>query len=468
MLLLAIANYSAKAQTFFAITHVNIVDVKNETIIPDETVLIKDSLIEKIGTNLKLPAHATIIEAKNKYLIPGLWDMHYHNMDGKSVAITDSALIPLLIANGITGTRDMAAVNETLQRRDAIRSGKMIAPETYIGPMVDGPKPSNPVAIAVKDTLRAVTVIDSLKNRGYDFIKVYTRLPRDIYFKIAEHCRQIHIPFEGHVPDVITPVEASAAGQKSVEHEIMMASYCSSLPDSMHEQNTWTEWDIYYWAGDSMISEALPLMNSFDTTKLYKAADVFKQNNTWYCPTLITLKNILEHNNPAKPHSDELLQYVADSLKSYLQWQQFTDSQKIYTAKDWNLKEKYFRLQQMMVKKLYERNVNLLAGDDNNNPFCIAGFSLQQELKELVDCGLKDADVLKIATYNPTIFFDIENKEGTVEEGKIASVVLLNDNPLNNISNMQKINAVFIKGKYFNRQRLDAMLNSVKEFCKSH
>src|ERR1700722_11825659 len=145
-----------KSQTLTAITHVNIVDVKNKNIIPDKTVIIKKDRIEKIGSNLRLPAGTKIIQGKDKFLIPGLWDMHYHNMDDESAEVTDSTMIPLLIANGITGVRDMFALKNTLKRRDSIRAGQLIAPEIFGGAMVDGPIPIWPLAFRVNDTLRAV------------------------------------------------------------------------------------------------------------------------------------------------------------------------------------------------------------------------------------------------------------------------------------------------------------------------
>ena len=110
----------------------------------------------------------------------------------------------------------------------------------------------------------------------------------------------------------------------------------------------------------------------------------------------------------------------------------------------------------------------MLVGDDNNNPFCFAGFSLHQELRQFVRCGIPDAEALKFATYNPAVFFGIENSFGGIEPGKIASLDLLDANPLQDISNTTKIRAVFLRGKYYDRQALDQLLVGVKEYCKTH
>src|SRR5579862_4346369 len=147
MILFCLCSLLSKSQTLTAIVHVNIVDVKNEKIISDKTVILKNDKIEKIGSNLKLPPGIKIIQGKDKFLIPGLWDMHNHNMDDESSVVTDSTMTPLLIANGITGVRDMFALNNTLKRRDSIRAGLLIAPETYAGALVDGPRPIWPLSI---------------------------------------------------------------------------------------------------------------------------------------------------------------------------------------------------------------------------------------------------------------------------------------------------------------------------------
>ncbi len=468
--LISIALFSqdrtSNSQTLTAITHVNIVDVKNEKIISDKTVLIKGDKIEKIGANLKLPSNVKIIQGKDKFLIPGLWDMHFHNLDDESAEETNSAIIPLLIANGITGVRDMLGLGITLKRRDSVRDGKLIAPEAYVGAMLDGPTPIQPFAIPVNDTLRAVVLVDSLKNAGYDFIKVYSLLPREVYFAIAAESKKQSIPFEGHVPQSITPVEAALAGQKSLEHQLGMILQCSSLPDSL--KNEYRNLQLLFRGGKNIADKLSSLINTFDTRELNKAANIFTQTGAWYCPTIVTMQSYFSKlkNAAVEIKNDSLMQYVTKDSKEG--WEQMGARFANFSSEDWNIKSKMVELSNKIVKALYDKKVNMLAGDDNNNPFCYAGFSLHQELQQLVNCGLPDADVLKIATYNPAEFFGIEDKFGTVEQGKFANLVLLDANPLNKISNTKKINAVFLRGHYFDRNALDNLLANVKAYCKTH
>jgi hypothetical protein len=468
MLVVFLFPLHSKSQTLTAITHVNIVDVKNKNIIPDKTVIIKNDKIEKIGSNLRLPAGIKIIQGKDKFLIPGLWDMHYHNMDDESAQVTDSTMTPLLIANGITGVRDMFALNNTLKRRDSIRTGQLIAPETFIGAMVDGPIPIWPLSIRVKDTLRAVIIVDSLKNAGYDFIKVYSALPRDIYFAIATESKKENIPFEGHVPRSITPLEAVLAGQKSQEHQLGMILQCSSLNDSTRNIYRKLEPKLFFGRGQEVRDQWTLLINSFDPEQLNNIANIFNQTGSWYCPTIITNQNYFSRLKNVKEEikNDTLIQYVTKSAKSG--WSFMAMPFNNYSTEDWDIRMKQLGLLNKIVKLIYDKKVNMLAGDDNNNPFCFAGFSLHQELQLFVDCGIPDAEVLKIATYNPTVFFKIEGQFGTIEQGKIANLVLLDANPLIKISNTTKINSVFLRGHCFDRNALDGLLAGVKEYCKRH
>ena len=276
MTIVCLFPFRPKSQTLIAITHVNIVDVKNKNIIPDKTVIIENDKIDKIGSNLRLPPGIQIIQGKDKFLIPGLWDMHNHNMDDESAKVTDSTMIPLFIANGITGVRDMFALNNTLKRRDSVRAGQLIAPEIFAGSMVDGPIPIWPLSVRVTDTLRAIIIVDSLKNEGYDFIKVYSALPRDIYFAIAAESKKQKIPFEGHVPRSISPLEAALAGQKSQEHQIGMI--LSSAPRSVILPGLDIKMKnsrFFFGGGKEMRHYVTHLINSFDQEQLNKTAETY-------------------------------------------------------------------------------------------------------------------------------------------------------------------------------------------------
>ncbi|HET6175937.1 MAG TPA: hypothetical protein VFE61_03320 [Candidatus Sulfotelmatobacter sp.] len=141
--------------------------------------------------------------------------------------------LALYVANGVTGVRVMSGEKDTAALRKELVA-ETPSPEIYLASaIVDGNPPVWPGSIVVKKPADARRAVDEIKASGADFIKVYSRLPRDAYFAIADEAKQQHIPFEGHVPDAFTAQEASSAGQRSMEHLIGIPFACSSRQESL-------------------------------------------------------------------------------------------------------------------------------------------------------------------------------------------------------------------------------------------
>jgi imidazolonepropionase-like amidohydrolase len=205
-----------------AFVHATVIAATGSPAQPDMTVIVEDRRIVEIGTSasVKVPKNARVVEARDKYLIPGLWDMHVHEIFGDWIP-EDEKVTPLLfVANGITGVRDMGGDLEPLKKwRSRIASGDLLGPRMVIaGPMLDGPIPAFPSSAPVKDAADGRRIVDELKANGADFIKIQSLVPRDGYFAAADEAKKQGIVFAGHVPDAVRAVEASNAGQKSIEH----------------------------------------------------------------------------------------------------------------------------------------------------------------------------------------------------------------------------------------------------------
>ena len=206
-------------QNILAITNVTVIDATGAVAKPGMTVIIKNELIDSIGKTgkIKIPGNAQTIDATGKFLIPGLWDMHIHSggyENGKKY-------FPVLVANGITGVRDMGtSLEEILHLRKEVSEGKTIAPRIFIaGPILQGPLPfQNPVFISVNDEREAREAVINLKKNGVDFIKVQDAVTRDLYYAIVDEAKRQNLPVVGHIPPFITAREASNARQRSVEH----------------------------------------------------------------------------------------------------------------------------------------------------------------------------------------------------------------------------------------------------------
>jgi len=448
------------------LTHVTVIDTTGGPARVDMTVVITGDRIAEMGKSraTRPPKNAEIVNGNSKFLIPGLWDMHVHWYD--------KDYLPLFIANGVTGTRQMYGVPMFQQWRKEIEAGQLLGPHMLIpSPIVDGPKPVWPGSIAVANASEGRQAVIQVKQGGADFVKVYSLLSRDAYFAIADESKKQGIPFEGHVPDAVTLEEASNAGQMTVEHLTGVLAACSSHEAELLKsaQETVAAIDagqlpsVRFWGPEYRERQKLAL----ETYSPQKAETVFaelKKNHTWQCPTLTLLRSMGYSDDPSFAN-DPRLKYIPRDIVS--SWNPKADPfLKDKTAEDWALSKKVFSKDLEVVGAMQRAGVEILAGTDTLNPYCLPGFSLHDELGLLVQSGLTPMQALQAATLNPARFMGRENDLGMVDTGKIADLVLLDANPLDDIGNTRKISAVVFGGKFYSRTSLDEMLAKIETLAR--
>ena len=448
------------------LTHVTVIDTTGGPAKVDMTVVITGDRIAEMGKSraTRPPKNAEIENGNSKFLIPGLWDMHVHWYD--------KDYLPLFIANGVTGTRQMYGVPMFQQWRKEIEAGQLLGPHMLIpSPIVDGPKPVWPGSIAVANASEGRQAVIQVKQGGADFVKVYSLLSRDAYFAIADESKKQGIPFEGHVPDAVTLEEASNAGQMTVEHLTGVLAACSSheaeLLKSAQEAVAAIDAgqlpSVRFWGPEYRERQKLAL----ETYSPQKAETVFaelKKNHTWQCPTLTLLRSMGYSDDPSFAN-DPRLKYIPRDIVS--SWNPKADPfLKDKTAEDWALSKKVFSKDLEVVGAMQRAGVEILAGTDTLNPYCLPGFSLHDELGLLVQSGLTPMQALQAATLNPARFMGRENDLGMVDTGKIADLVLLDANPLDDIGNTRKISAVVFGGKFYSRTSLDEMLAKIETLAR--
>lgn len=443
-------------QKILAFTNVTIIDATGTHAKRDMTVVIVGNRITEIGKSgkIKVPQNAQIVDAKGKFLIPGLWDMHVH-------AFNRELFFPMLIANGVTGVRDMFGPMPELtkQWRNEMEEGKLVGPRIYAaGPIVDGPKPIWPGSIAVSNAEQGRQAVDSLKKRGADFVKVYSLLARDAYFAIADEAKKQNIPFAGHVPLVVKAGEASDAGQKSIEHLTGVLAACATTEDEMMKEMTELMSGADQRGGPFrlMSNHTKRMLETYSDSKAKSLFARFIKNGTWQVPTMIVLKNVTYIDDPAMAE-DPRLKYVPPYFK------QSWDPKKDFRFR--NRTPESIANQKLTYQKNFEiigamnrAGVGILAGTDLGNPYIYAGFSLHDELALLVKAGLTPMQALQAATINPAKYLGILDQIGTIEKGKLADLVLLDADPLKDISNTQKIDSVIVRGRLFAKSDLQEML----------
>lgn len=440
-------------KAFLIFTNVNIVNVRTGKIVPNMTVVAIDGKIEGIakvaligrGRNMQ------VINASGKYLMPGLWDMHAHSAGGPAKPWSEKVILPLYIANGITGIRDMGGDLELLEdRRSRIESGGLVGPNIVLGgPFLDGGKPQD-YTIPVNTPEEGRKTVDELKSRGVDFIKVLSGIPREAYFAVAEEARRQKIPFAGHVPREVSAGEASAAGQHSIEHAADVMLACSSKETELRSKLIDA---VAKDDGAAYTAAGLDILATYDPAKARSLFTQFARNGTWQVPTLVWWDTTARLRSPELA-TDPRLRYLPSAARK--SWNQGTFQEQITPEHAAALQKTAARYSEL-ARDMHAAGVPFLVGTDSPNPFVFPGFSLHEELQSLVKSGFTPAEALYAATLAPMEFLRRSDR-GVVEKGHVADLVLLNANPLEDIRNTEKIAGVALRGRYFSREDLDKML----------
>lgn len=438
----------AQTKPAIAIEHVTVVDVATGDKLPDRTVIVQGDRILSIdpsSANITLPEGGQRIDAHGGFLIPGLWDMHVH--------IHDTEDLPLYLANGVVGVRLMFGAKDTNDLRAKL-SAVPFAPQVIYGsPIVDGDPPVWPNSIVVRKPEDARRVVDEIKSSGADFVKIYNGLTRDVYLAIADESKKQGIPFAGHLPHEVRASEASEAGQRSIEHLDGILIACSQ-----HEQELMRQLrPLRFLENINTMAEA---SRSFDPARCQALFAEFRRNQTWQVPTL-TVHRGIAYMNDSHFTSDPRLAYMSTVTRQ--RWHPENDHRfRRWRSSEFDQQRSVLRVDQQLVSMMFRAGVPLLAGTDAMNPFCFPGFSLHDELALLVESGVTPLAALQMATLRPAEFLGHSAESGSIAPGKRADLVLLSGDPLADIHNTTKIQAVWFAGNYLDRAALDAMLERAK------
>ena len=417
-------------QTPIAFTHATVIDGRDSTPRRDQTVIIRGNKITTVGAakSTSVPAGASVIDARGKFLIPGLWDMHVHT------TITGGRdLLALYVANGVTGVRDMAGDWDTLTVwRRAIARGTLIGPRMIVsGPYLEGGDVPVPhILTRTPDEGRAG--VDSLAKLGVDFIKVHGQLTPATYYAIARRARERHMVFAGHVSQAVGSANASDSGQKSIEHMLAIPAPCTSA-ESLALRPRFT------------VQSAVGRCSSTDLPALYAK---FVRNGTWVTPTFTAAVEVATwpmHNVPG----DSLARYLPLALRQYVA-ELFPMPDSIPVGAD-SVGQAMLAKRLRQAETMRRAGVRIMTGTDaplRNSP---PGFGLHEEMTLLVRGGMSPFRALRAATYEPAAYLGMLDSVGTIAPGKLADVVLLDANPLDDIRNTRSINTVIANGRRIDR-----------------
>lgn len=406
-----------------AITRVSVVDVIDGRIVPNSIVTIRGETISSVSQNGALPADAQVVDGQGKFLIPGLWDMHAH------IQGNDKVWLPLYIANGVTGIRDMGAdLDFILDIRDATSSGRTLGPRIMAaGPILDDAPGDWPLRIRVKNPDEGRAAVQLLKRRGVDLIKVHNFTPRDVFFAIVDEARRQQLPVTGHVPLKVTIQEGIDAGMVTIEH--------------MSE--------------DGRVWKACSGGAQYRTDACRPFFEMLARRRVWQTPTLVALSELAVIGTPASAISRDQLAYAS---KDFLEFHAANQSFFLKRPEIVGIFKNLAEVAKVVTPDMAAAGVGILAGCDA----MIAGFCVHDELATMVRAGMTPLAALQTATVNPARYLGREMTLGTIAPGRSADLVLLDANPLEDIANVRRIRAVATAGRILDRSALDQLLAQAK------
>ena len=444
LLLLLAASLHGQTPAQLVLSGVSVVDPVTGTVAAEQRIVIQGDRIVAVGRAARSLASARVIDARGKFVIPGLWDMHVHFMNAGITAL------PLLVAHGVTSVREMGGyIDSTRAWQARMAAGSLTGPRIKTaGPILESPRYLAgvrqrdsaaggllaprilPYRIGVADSAAAERAIDSLVRLGVDFVKIRTAASRAALLGILGAARRAGLKVAGHQQPSLTLAEAVRAGQQDVEHAF----------NPPHD--------------------TLPAAQRGALYSDLAAAGL------WYTPTLVVSRAVLVSGDsglrvlfgPEAEQRSPEQRYASPWLLGWWRMQLEERARDTSSALAAATRRTYAS-NLIDVRGLQDAGVTLLAGTDAGSVLVYPGFSLHEELRLLVeDAKLTPAEALRSATIAPARYFGMEGSLGSISAGKFADLVLLDANPLVNIRNTMRIDAVVQGGKLLDRAALDLLL----------
>jgi imidazolonepropionase-like amidohydrolase len=381
--------------------------------------------------------------------------MHVH----ATGAGIDRLFLPVLVANGVTGVREMfGTFGWYADARQLAKRGDIVMPRLVgSGHILDG-KPQIWPSVEVVDAAQARRAVDSLARGGADFIKVYSRLTPDEFRAAADEATKHGLPFAGHVPSLVSVDEALSLGMASIEHLQMFTTACSSQEETLRATILDAVGTSKGWDSASVLQRAqLPvLVQSFDRARCAALAKRVAASKTWMVPTVVVLHSTA-YLDDSTLRRDPRLQYIPGFFKNG--WNPASDFRfRAVTPDGWRVRKRIFDEQLQILRLLHDAGAKFLAGTDLSNPYLYPGFSLYDELAYFTKNGFSNVEALQTATINPAKFLRATDSLGTVAAGKLADLVVLDANPLADIANVARIHAVIANGVLIDASRRQTIL----------
>lgn len=451
----------AQATPELAVANVNVVDVRAGVVLPNRTVWITgDRIAAVVPTDQVVPTGTTVVDASGAFMIPGLWDMHAHlRGNGTPPWLTTDWLMPLVLAHGVTGVRDMTSdcdgpaqgpvcLSQMLEWQESIESGALLGPRLMA---LSSFQINPPWSYAVSEE-EARGVVQALAGMGVPNVKIYDRLAPEALAWVSDEASRLGLGVWGHVPLRMSAREASRAGLRSIEHARDFLFDC--FPGT-------AEFRANAASSTAPVDLLGRMVHEHDEGTCAAVFAELVGNGTWYVPTHVTRRRDAFAGDP-EFRDDPRARFIppdiqADFVRHLDRIVAADSAAQGATFMDFYLKGL------AITGAAHRAGVPIMVGSDAPDPFVFPGSAVHDEMGELVAAGLSPVEALRAATWNGAVFLDVTDSYGTVEPGKRADLVILDANPLEDIGNTRRIRALLFGGRYLDRNALDQLLDQVLE-----
>ena len=442
-----------QAQTT-AFVGVNVIPMDRERVITNQTVIIRNGLIAEIGDarKVKVPKDAVRVEATDRFLMPGLVDMHTHllsDSDEYPDSIAEQEL-RVMVANGVTTVRFMIGTPELLALRTRSAKGEIDAPTIFVAsPHLTGREQSNNFVVNTPEDGREA--VRKSKATGYDFIKITTFIKAEVYEAAIDEAAKQNIRVVGHADSRFVGVERAWKARQQIEH---LDGYMELLlkPDAPMKGSVS---DLYIYNPDNW--------KSFDYMDESRIAEIARRTvaaNPFVDPTHHFMKNSF-----GRARSEESIRAQPDfkfyPTKVQQQWLDFYKRNRMLNTVPIEKRARWIELREKLIKAIHDAGGKIMTGSDTPEFLFLYGFGLHHELRTLKDAGLSNYAVLAAGTRNPHEYLGTLNRAGTIAKGKRADLILLNANPLVNIEATKDRAGVMLKGKWYTQAELNRELDEI-------
>lgn len=419
---------------------VNVIPMDSKQVIENQTVVVKDGRISAISdaNEIQYSQDAVVVDAKGKYLMPGLAEMHAHVPPVDDLEPMKEVLL-LFVTNGITTIRGMLGHQKHLELRSKIQAGEILGPRFYTtGPSFNGQ--------SVKTAAEGAQMVRQQKEAGYDYLKLHPGLTKEAFEGIAHTAKEVGIPFVGHVSFDVGVWRAIEAGYSSIDH---LDGFIEGMVPGI----------------DTMSEEQTGLFGMFvadkaDTTQIPKLMQALKAHHIWVVPTQALAERWFSPTSAEQlQKAPEMVYMSAGDMYNWVRSKKTLQANPRYDAAKIN---DYIQLRRKLIEECQKNGVGLLLGCDAPQVFNVPGFSTHQELQYLVDAGLSPYEALRTGTVNVATYLQSKDT-GVIKKGAVSDLVLLNGNPLEDIGQTKNIAGVMMGNLWLSKQHIDQELEKLEK-----